>query len=65
VVVGARGLLKTIFVCQYRGIRRARQFAEASFEGNRQAEVLQTFEASPFETTKAELVNGIVANFEF
>jgi len=43
----------------------ARQSAEASFEGNRRAELLQALEASPFETAKAELVTGIGANSEF
>ena len=43
----------------------ARQSAEASFEGNRRAALLQALEASPFETAKAELVTGIGGNFYF
>lgn len=43
----------------------ARQSAEASFEGNRRAALLQALEASPFETAKAELVTGIGGNSAF
>lgn len=43
----------------------AKLSAEASFEVNRRAKLLQALEASPFETAKAELVTGIGANFQF
>ena len=43
----------------------ARQSAEASFEGNKRAALLQVLEASPFETAKPELVTGIGENLEF